>query len=265
MTEKVMSLSSGLVLGILFALSLGVGTTQLATSPMHMDYPEIPYLTGLNDLQSFHATPAAPSRDTTPAAAVTPPANTQGRIIRIATVTETVEPALSPTVSSGIEEPKSFSFTEEPKLDGTLQHTHLQHSCIARAGDYSARAELIQAARETNFTSIACGSASRSSQTTETGTERPSVIDDKPEVVRGASCISSDAHNGEENDDSVESELSNSSRNPEIHNNTDGRSCSVRINSRPDAESEFRNRETENRPDPSQPGHRQQGYWQGFD
>jgi len=202
MTEKVVSLSSGLVLGMVLALFISISTTQIATSPLHMEYPSMSGLISLNDLQSYHTSSSSPARDTTPVIQASPPANQgQGRIIRIATVTETTDPVLSAAGNTSSEQiaSKNWVNEEDPKATGSLQQMHLQHSYLAGGSQASNYAILGQVARQTNFTAIACGASGPGDQVSGGG-EQPSIIDDKPQTT-GSPAIAQgnpDAEQGEE-------------------------------------------------------------------
>lgn len=197
MTEKVVSLSSGLVLGMVFALFLGVGATQISSSPLHMEYPALPDLLGLNDYQSFHApSSASPTQDTTPAVSVSPPpAQSTGRIIRIATVSETANPILASTSGTTAEEgftPKNWTDSEDPKVGSTLQQMHLQHSYIASASNTYDHISLGQVARQTNFTCIALTNSGNANQAAGGSAQPPCNVDSKPRTTGTPAIAQSD-------------------------------------------------------------------------
>ena len=188
MTEKVVSLSSGLVLGMAFALFLGIGATQISSSPLHMEYPALPDLLGLNDYQSFHTpSSASPAQDTTPSISVSPPpAQGTGRIVRIATVSETTNPILASASSTATEEeftPKNWADSEDPKAGSTLQQMHLQHSYIAGAANTYDHISLGQIARQTNFTCIAFTNSGNANQASGGSDQPPSNVDSKPGIT----------------------------------------------------------------------------------
>ena len=183
MTEKVVSLSGGLVLGMAFALFLSVSTTQTMNAPMHVEYPSVSNLIGLNDLQSYRSSGSGNANDTTPAISVAPPAQGEdrGRIVRIATVTETTDPVLTAPSSQTVFIPKSFGTENADESRGsTLQQMHQQHTHVAQTatGNYSA----VQIARQSgNFTSIA-NSGRNTGNLSSAGGSQPSVVDSKPQT-----------------------------------------------------------------------------------
>ncbi len=196
MTEKVVSLSGGLVLGMAFALFLSVSTTQTVTSPMHMEYPSVSGLIGLNDLQSYRSSSPGQVSDTTPAVSVAPPAQDEdrGRIVRIATVTETVDPVLTAhaTVTTASDLPKNFS-TAGANVDraSTLQQMHQQHSFIERntTGNYSM---VTQIARQSNNFSAIADNGQGPGYSNSGGGDQPSVIDNKPHTSGSPSIAHND-------------------------------------------------------------------------
>lgn len=202
MTEKIVSLSGGLALGMAFALFLGVSTTQNMTSPLRMEYPSVSRLIGLNDLQSYRSSSSSQASDTTPAISVAPPAQEEdrGRIIRIATVTETADHIFldaAPASSNGNYVPKTFGAAADAFDAGsTLQQMHRQHSYIA-ASTSSSYASVGQIARQTsNFASIA-DNGSGANQGGDTGGSQPSVVDTKPRTSGTPAIAQNDPGNGE--------------------------------------------------------------------
>jgi len=187
MTEKVVSLSGGLVLGMAFALFLSVSTTQSMNAPLHVnvEYPSVSRLIGLNDLQSYRSSSGTgQASDTTPAISVAPPAQEgdQGRIIRIATITETSDPVITAPPSATAHIPKVMDGVQDDVDRGsTLQQMHLQHSYIASSTS-AANATVGQIARQSsNFTSIA-NNGRGSGFAGNSGGSQPSVIDNKPQT-----------------------------------------------------------------------------------
>jgi len=185
MTEKIASLSGGLVLGMAFTLFLSISSTQTLTAPLHMGYPSMSDLISINDFQSYH-TSSASSTDTTPAISVSTPSTgqDQGRIIRIATSTETSDPVLSADNTPPQESilPKTWTFTEAPKTGSPLQQMHLQHTFIAGASTGNNFCTIGQAARQTsNFTAIADNSSGDGQSSGGSG--QPPVIDNKPQTT----------------------------------------------------------------------------------
>ena len=202
MTEKVVSLSGGLVLGMAFALFLGISTTQTMTSPLHLEYPSVSSLIGLNDLQSYRSSSSSQASDTTPSFSVAPPTQEQdrGRIVRIATVTETAEPLLQPsTYTAGAVNviPKNQGLTGVPENQNTLQQMHRQHSYIAAASGTNSYTAAGQIARQTgNFTSIADNGQGTGQASGNSGGQPP-VIDGKPQTTGSPAIAQNDPGAGE--------------------------------------------------------------------
>lgn len=137
MTEKVVSLSGGLVLGMAFALLLGVTASQNGSSSMNVDYPSISSLIGNNDFQSYRtSSPAPQASDTTPVINVSPPPPREntGRIVRIATASETTHPVTASPVTTATEEIalKGHETIETPKDTDNLRQINLQNTYTAR-------------------------------------------------------------------------------------------------------------------------------------
>jgi hypothetical protein len=185
MTEKVVSLSGGLVLGMAFALFVSFSTTQSFNSPLQMDYPAMSQLTWLNDFQSFHSA-SSPSRDTTTSITVAPPqggSEEGGRIIRIATVSETTDHELVAFVHSGdrnIQLPKASGMFHDPGGASSLRQAHVNHSSPASGQTSSHFIAGHTASHTANFTAIA-GSSDAGGQAAG-GSVQPPVIDGKPQT-----------------------------------------------------------------------------------
>jgi hypothetical protein len=177
MTEKVVSLSGGLVLGMLFALFLGIGATQTMTLPVRFEYPAISRLSITQEISSA----PAPARDTTPTISVAPPSVEQdrGRITRIATSTETSPFEVTAPVTATQEEIllKNWYVAETPKTGSNLQRANLQHSYIACNPTTSASIYLAQIAGSCNFTAIAEIASGNPGYTGQ-----PSLIEGKPQT-----------------------------------------------------------------------------------
>ncbi len=186
MTEKVVSLSGGLVLGMVVALFLGIGATQSIAPSLHFEIPSILQMT---IAQNTHNTPA-PTNDTTPTAAVATPADPdRGRITRIATLTETTDPVFGTTASTSEAAPKDWDVATTPKVNSALQRTNLQHTYIASnsQASNSAYAGLGQAAaRQGNFTALIDNAHGG-----YTSSSRPAVAQNKPQT-QGSPAV---AHN----------------------------------------------------------------------
>jgi hypothetical protein len=199
MTEKVVSLSGGLVLGMAFALFLSVSTTQSLTTPLHMEYPSMSGLIGLNDLQSFRSSSSSQASDTTPAVAVAPPSQEpeRDRIIRIATVTETTDPVFQAPVHQENLIPKNTPADHASGNVSTLRQMHQQHSYIASASGSASYATVGQIARQgSNFTSIA-DNGQGTGETSGAGGGQPSVVDNKPQPTGSPAVAQNDPETGE--------------------------------------------------------------------
>ncbi len=174
MTEKVVSLSGGLVLGMVFALFLGIGATQNISSPVNFEIPSVMQMTIAQTTRDT----STPAPDTTPAVDVSTPSNEdRGRITRIATVTETTDPVIAQTTTPA--EPKNWQYDSSPKIDNVLRRANLQHAYIASADRTLGNCASIDitTARESNFTVIASISENPSSVG---GSYTPSFVDSKP-------------------------------------------------------------------------------------
>jgi hypothetical protein len=203
MTEKVVSLSGGLVLGMAFALFLSVSTTQTMNQALDFDYPSMSSLIGVNDLQSYRSSSPVHSTDTTPAINVAPPAQQEdrGRIIRIATVTETTDPLddASTTIAAATAAvliPKTTSIASQVDRRSTLQQMHRQHSYIAGSSSpaYTSVGQI--ASQSGNFTAIADNGQGVGQAGGQGGTP-PSVIDNKPQTSGTPSVAQNDPGSGE--------------------------------------------------------------------
>lgn len=173
MTEKVVSLSGGLVLGMVFALFLGIGATQNLSPSLHF---EIPAILQMTIAQATHNT-SAPANDTTPSINVTPPnGEDRGRITRIATLAETTDPAFAATQEEI--SPKNWNVAATPKINNSLQRVNLQRSYIASTSQTGTYISLGLVASQTNFTAIAGYSSGREGYGTG---HQPSSVDGKPQ------------------------------------------------------------------------------------
>jgi len=177
MTEKVVSLSGGLVLGMVFALFLGIGATQNVSSSVNFEIPSVMQMT---IAQNTHGS-SAPASNTTPAVDATTPVNEdRGRITRIATVTESTDPVIAQATTTTTIEPKNWHYDSSPKIDNGLRRANLQHTYIASntpAPSTCARPN-ITTARESNFVTIAVSSESGANSYYG---HSPSFVDSKPQ------------------------------------------------------------------------------------
>ena len=182
MTEKVVSLSGGLVLGMVCAFFLSIGATQNLSPSMHF---EIPTISQMTIAQTTHSRPA-PANDTTPAVNVSTPSNEdRGRITRIATLTETSDPVFTTTATTQTD-PKNWDIASTPKIDNTLQRVNHQRSYIAsNPQTTSTLISLGPVARQSNFITIIDNATAG-----PTSCSKPSGIEDKPHTQG-----SSTAHN----------------------------------------------------------------------
>jgi hypothetical protein len=201
MTEKVVSLSGGLVLGMAFALFLSVSTTQTMNQALDFDYPSMSSLIGVNDLQSYRSSSPVHSTDTTPAVTVAPPSQQEdrGRIIRIATVTETTDPADAASTTSSSSEaliPKTTSIASQVDRGSTLQQMHRQHSYIAASSSSSYSSVGQIASQSGNFTAIADNGQGAGQAGGQGGTP-PSVVDNKPQTSGSPAVAQNDPGSGE--------------------------------------------------------------------
>ncbi len=202
MTEKVVSLSGGLVLGMAFALLLGVTASQNSTSSVNIDYPSMSSLIGNNDFQSYRtSSPAPQASDTTPVISVSPPPSQEntGRIVRIATASETAQPVTASAVTVTTEEIalKGHEPAETPKNTGNLHHMNLLNTYTARSSETSTYASAgFIAGQSGNFTAIANGS-SQGGQGGSTGSQPP-VADNKPQVNGSPAIAQNNPQGGEQ-------------------------------------------------------------------
>jgi hypothetical protein len=219
MTEKVVSLSGGLILGMVFALFLGVGATQHISSPVHFEVPSVMQMT---IAQTTHNN-SAPAPDTTLAVNVATPVNEDsGRITRIATVTETTDPVIAQTTATTTAEPKNCECEASPKIGSELRRANLQHTCIAlntpQANTFSGLS--VTTAREGNFVTIAGISENPVSCT---GGHTPSFIDSKPRSHGSPTVAQNDPDKESETDPSVaggESARPSPAPSPDLISNT---------------------------------------------
>lgn len=193
MTEKVVSLSGGLVLGMVVALFLGIGATQSISPSLHFEIPSILQMT---IAQNTHNTPA-PASNTTPTVTVATPTNTdRGRITRIATLTETTDPVFETTTSTSQAEPKDWAVASTPKVSNPLQRANLQHTYIAsnsQASGTSFASLELAAARQGSFTALISNANGRS-----TYGNQPSFVQGKPHTQGSPSVAHNDPDTGEE-------------------------------------------------------------------
>lgn len=176
MTEKVVSLSGGLVLGMVFALFLGIGVTQNLAPSLHFEMPSILRMT---IAQATHS-PSRPASNTTPNVnSPTASEEDRGRITRIASLTETTDTVFETTPSTSQTTPKNFYFASTPKIDNSLQIANLSRSDIPVGTESVTYISLGQAARQSNFSAIAGNSSSREGYSSG---QSPSFVDDKPQT-----------------------------------------------------------------------------------
>ena len=199
MTEKVVSLSGGLVLGMVFALFLGIGASQSIAPSSNFEIPSILQMT---IAQASHSA-EVPTSDASPRIDAAPPSNEEdrGRITRIATLTETTDPVFDPTATSIASSTaseadfKTWETTVTPKIDN-LQRANLQHSYIALQTETSGTYSSINSgtARQSNFAAIAGGTTGRE---TGSGAEPPTLIDTKPQS-HGSPAVAQNDQDDEE-------------------------------------------------------------------
>jgi len=187
MTEKVISLSGGLALGMVFALFLGIGATQSIDPSSRFEIPSILQMT---IAQHTHG-PATPDSNTAPASnTVAPNIPDRGRITRIATLEVTTDPVLGTTATASNEDPKDWAIASTPKIESALQRNNLQRSYIALNSSSNTYASLGQTVgRESNFAAIATSSAGRNNYS---GGSTPSGVEGKPQTQGGPPSV---AHN----------------------------------------------------------------------
>ncbi len=161
MTDKVVSLSSGLVLGMVCALFLGIGSTQ---NIMPSSNFELPFNFEMTIAQHPHSTEQhVPEQEASTTPSVTPAVDSaepsSGRITRIATLTITEDPVLdSQEYASKINQ-------TTPVPDNSLYIANQQRSLIAHSTTTESTNSgiIIVTAKQSNFTSIADNSSGRSS------------------------------------------------------------------------------------------------------
>ncbi len=192
MTEKVVSLSGGLLLGMVFALFLGIGATQSIPASSHFEMPSFMPMT---ITQNSHA-PSTPTNDTTPTVHVATPSNPdRGRITRIATLEATTDPVFEPVTTTEIAfaEPKNFDGVSTPKIDNSLQRTNLQRSYIeSNPQDNTFVAIGTIVARQNNTTSIIENTSGNSPSP-----YNPAGISGKPQTHGSPSVAHNDPGEGE--------------------------------------------------------------------
>lgn len=185
MTDKVVSLSSGLILGMVCALFLGIGSTQ---NIMPSSNFELPNNFSMTIAQYPHsAEQQTQEQETIPSSSVAPPVETAesetGRITRIATLTITEDPILSTEESS----PKIVH--TPPVHNNSLYRTNQQRAFIANnSSAESTYSEIdIVTAKQSNFVSIANNSTGRTS-----GLSNSPQLDDKPQTSGSPALAHSD-------------------------------------------------------------------------
>ncbi|MEA3266755.1 MAG: hypothetical protein U9P42_07420 [Candidatus Fermentibacteria bacterium] len=195
MTEKVISLSGGLALGMVFALFLGIGVTQSITPSSDFQMPSILQMT----IAQHTRNPATHASDTTPTVNVATPNNPdRGRITRIATLTTTTDPVFETTATTNNDDSKDWEIASTPKIESSLLRNNLQRSYIALNTSSSTSAILGQTTtRESNFTAIAANSAGRNGYN---GGHTPSFIHGKPQT-QGSPAIAQNPDPGGNNGD----------------------------------------------------------------
>lgn len=219
MTEKVVSLSGGLILGMAFALLLGITATQNGSAPINVDYPSMSSLIGNNDFQSYRtSSPAPQASDTTPVINVSPPAPQEntGRIVRIATASETTHPVTaSPVTTTDEIALKGYEPIETPKNTGNLRQMNLQNTYTARSSETSTYATTgFVASQGGNFTAIANGS-SQGGQGGSAGSQ-PSLADNKPQIAGSPAIAQNNPQGGEQDEDEGNDEPAITGSNPRI-------------------------------------------------
>jgi len=200
MTEKVVSLSGGLVLGMVVTLFLGIGATQRISPSAHFEIPSVLRMTIAQNTQGT----SVPASDTTPSVNVATPSNEDGgRITRIATLTETADPAFTPATTSTVQsEPKNWVYNSTPKVGSELRMANLQHTCIASNGSTANTYCTLgmTAAREGNFAAIAGNSGNPANYN---GGQTPSFIDNKPQSQGSPAIAQNDPDDDPEGDPSM--------------------------------------------------------------
>ncbi|MCK5034276.1 MAG: hypothetical protein KAS73_00160 [Candidatus Sabulitectum sp.] len=184
MTEKVISLSGGLALGMVFALFLGIGVTQSITPSSDFQIPSILQMT----IAQHTYNPSTHASDTTSSVNVATPNNPdRGRITRIATLEITTDPVFETTATTNYGDHKDWEIASTPKIESSLMRNNLQRSYIALNTSSSTSIILGQTAtRESNFTAIATNSAGRNGYN---GGHTPSFIYGKPQTQGGSPAV----------------------------------------------------------------------------
>lgn len=164
MTDKVVSLSSGLVLGMVCALFLGVGSTQNVLPSSNF---ELPFNFEMTIAQYPHSTEQhVPEQEAGTTPSVTPSVDIaepgSGRITRIATLTITENPI------SNHEEQSTKIHQTTTIPDNSLYRANQQRSFIATNSTTESMNSniILVTAKQSNFTSIADNSTGRNTGTT---------------------------------------------------------------------------------------------------
>jgi len=176
MTNKVVSLSSGLVLGMVCAFFLGIGSTQ---NVMPSSSFELPFNFEMTIAQHPHSTEQhVPEQEAVTTPSVTPSIDSaepsSGRITRIATLTVTENPI------SNHEEQSTKIHQTTTVPDNPLYRANQQRSFIATNSTTESMNSsiILVTAKQSNFTSIADNSTGRN-----TGTTTSPEITDKPQTA----------------------------------------------------------------------------------
>ncbi len=161
MADKVISLSSGLILGMVCALFLGIGSTQ---NIMPSSNFELPFNFEMTIAQYPHSTEQhVPEQEANTTPSVTPTVDSaepnSGRITRIATLTITEDPVLDSQ-----EQTPKINLTA-PVPDNSLYMVNQQRSLIAHntTTESTYSGIILITAKQSNFSSIADNSSGRSS------------------------------------------------------------------------------------------------------
>lgn len=196
MTEKVISLSGGLALGMVFTLFLGIGVTQSIAPSSDFKIPSILQMT---IAQHAHSPSTHASDTTTSVNVITPNNPDRGRITRIATLGITTDPVFETTASTNYGDPKDLAIASTPKIESSLLRNNLQRSYIASNTSSSTSAILGQTVtRESNFTAIATGSAGSNGYN---GGHTPSFVDGKPQTQGGSPAVAQNPGSSGNGDD----------------------------------------------------------------
>ncbi len=192
MTEKVVSLSGGLVLGMVFALFLGIGVTQSLAPSAHFEIPSILQMT---IAQATHST-STPANDTKPTVNVAAPGSeNRGRITRIATLEATTDPVFETTATTTQTDPKNWEIASTPKIENSLQRANLQHTYIASnpqaTSSFAALGQVVSS--QGNFSAIIANTAGRSASGSQ-----PSGVEGKPQTQGSPSVAHNNPDMGEE-------------------------------------------------------------------